>query len=103
LSPQELIRCCNDLETALREYQSIVEVLISSGMSSGRKGGIARHLSNAFHKVRQSYIPLEPILGGRTRRVRRDRREFWEPWSDVPTFRGVRTVEDFQLDFGHFE
>jgi len=99
LFPQEIIRCCDDLETALREYQSIVEVLISAGMSSNREGGIAEHLSHAFHKVRQSYIPLEPILGRRKRRIRRKGREFWEPWLDVPTFRGVRTVEDFQATF----
>jgi hypothetical protein len=99
LSPQEIIRCCDDLETALREYHSVIEARIPGSPSSVKEGLIAEHLSHAFHKVRRSYIPLEPILGSRKRRIRRNGWEFGEPWSDVPTFRGVRTMEDFQATF----
>jgi hypothetical protein len=101
LSPREIIQYCDDLETALREYQGVIKSLMTPGK---RKVGIEERLRAAFHKVRDSYVPLEPILARRTRRVKRNGREYCEPWSDVPTFWGIRTVEDYEavsrdLDF----
>ena len=99
--PEKIIQYCDDLETALREYQAVLEVLMTP---RARKIGIDERLRTAFHKVRDSYIPLEPLLARRTRRVKRNGRESSEPWSDVPTFWGIRTVEDYEavsrdLDF----
>jgi hypothetical protein len=93
MTPPETIRYCNELEAALREYQSIVEGLLRSNEPPP---GSADRLKHAFDKVRDAYIPLEHVLSQRTRRVMRNTKEWWELWEDVPTFRGIRTLKDFE-------
>jgi len=68
-----------------------------------RKIGIEERLRTAFHKVRDSYTLLEPILARRTCRVTRHGRECLEPWSDIPTFWGIRTIKDYEAVSSDFD
>ena len=92
LSPEETCNCCGELEDALSEYQRILEKLVPDRYNMAE---YEKPLSSAFLRVRRAFSPLEPLLLKKKVKIRERDSEGWQNWDDVPTFRGVRTIEDF--------
>lgn len=93
LTPEKILECCDRLEKALRKYQGVIEQLL---FSYPREEGVAQKLEAAFTEVRETYIALEPLLVTTKRRIKKEGRETLEPWQEVPTFRGIKTIRDYE-------